>query len=84
MYSEMTPNEHLSSDVLGLESQISDSEILGNVVEEIIRSGDSVSNKAIIAKLVNKIETETNAVFQERYRSLLEFVVFKTQDDVLI
>ncbi|KHT30050.1 DNA-binding response regulator [Pectobacterium carotovorum] len=84
MHSEMPQNELPTSGGLGLDSQVSDTEILGNIVEEIIQSGHSVSNKAIIAKLVHKIETEANAAFQEKYRSLLELVVYKTQDDFLI
>ncbi|ASN86173.1 DNA-binding response regulator [Pectobacterium versatile] len=84
MHSEVPQNELLISDVFSLDSQISDMEMLGNIVEEIIQSGHSVSNKAIIAKLVHKIETEANAVFQEKYRTLLDLVVYKTQDDFLI
>lgn len=84
MHSEVFPNERPTSGDLGLDSQISDMEILGNIVDEIIQSGHSVSNKAIIAKLINKIETEANTAFQEKYRTLLELVVYKTQDDFLI
>ncbi|WP_409160755.1 biofilm/acid-resistance regulator YmgB/AriR [Pectobacterium sp. B2J-2] len=84
MYSEVPQNELPISDALGLDSRVSDMEMLGNIVDEIIQSGHSVSNKAIIAKLVHKIETEANAVFQEKYRALLELVVYKTQDDFLI
>ncbi|GLY60875.1 hypothetical protein Pcaca05_17320 [Pectobacterium carotovorum subsp. carotovorum] len=84
MHLEVSQNESLIFDALGLGSQISDMEMLGNIVEEIIQSGHSVSNKAIIAKLVHKIETEANAVFQEKYRALLELIVYKTQDDFLI
>ncbi|WJM82561.1 biofilm/acid-resistance regulator YmgB/AriR [Pectobacterium brasiliense] len=84
MHSEVPQNELPISDALSLDSQISDMEMLGNIVEEIIQSGHSVSNKAIIAKLVHKIETEANAAFQEKYRTLLELVVYKTQDDFLI
>lgn len=84
MHSEVPPNELPISDTLGLGSQVNDMEILGNIVEEIIQSGHSVSNKAIIAKLIHKIETEANAAFQEKYRTLLELIVYKTQDDFLI
>ncbi|GKW24128.1 biofilm/acid-resistance regulator YmgB/AriR [Pectobacterium polonicum] len=84
MHPEVSQNEHPTSGDLGLDSQASDMEILGNIVEEIIQSGHSVSNKAIIAKLVNKIEKEANIAFQEKYRALLELVVYKTQDDFLI
>nr|OYN56978.1 DNA-binding response regulator [Pectobacterium carotovorum] len=84
MHSEVPQNELPISDVLSLDSQISDMEMLGNIVEEIIQSGHSVSNKAIIAKLVHKIETEANAAFKEKYRTLLDLVVYKTQDDFLI
>ncbi|MDX6915357.1 biofilm/acid-resistance regulator YmgB/AriR [Pectobacterium carotovorum] len=84
MHPEVSPNELPASGDLGLDSQVSDMEILGNIVDEIIQSGHSVSNKAIIAKLIHKIETEANAAFQDKYRALLELVVYKTQDDFLI
>ncbi|ACX88593.1 DNA-binding response regulator [Pectobacterium parmentieri] len=84
MHPEVPPDELPTSGDLGLDSQASDMEILGNIVEEIIRSGHSVSNKAIIAQLVKKIEKEANIAFQEKYRTLLELVVYKTQDDFLI
>nr|WP_226373304.1 MULTISPECIES: biofilm/acid-resistance regulator YmgB/AriR [Pectobacterium] len=84
MHPDVSPNENPTSGGLGLDSQISDMEMLGNIVEEIIQSGHSVSNKAIIAKLVHKIETESNAAFQEKYRALLDLIVYKTQDDFLI
>ncbi|AIA70612.1 conserved hypothetical protein [Pectobacterium atrosepticum SCRI1043] len=84
MYSEVPQNERPISNVLGIDSHISDMEMLGNIVEEIIQSGHSVSNKAIIAKLIHKIETEANTAFQEKYRTLLDLIVYKTQDDFLI
>ncbi|WCG84389.1 biofilm/acid-resistance regulator YmgB/AriR [Pectobacterium sp. A5351] len=84
MHSEVPQNELPISDAFGPDSRVSDMEMLGNIVEEIIQSGLSVSNKAIIAKLVHKIETEANTAFQEKYRALLELVVYKTQDDFLI
>ncbi|ATY91362.1 biofilm/acid-resistance regulator YmgB/AriR [Pectobacterium atrosepticum] len=84
MNSEVPQNERPISNVLGIDSHISDMEMLGNIVEEIIQSGHSVSNKAIIAKLIHKIETEANTAFQEKYRTLLDLIVYKTQDDFLI
>ncbi|WP_224552308.1 biofilm/acid-resistance regulator YmgB/AriR [Pectobacterium versatile] len=84
MHLEVSPKEFPTLSDLGLDSQVSDTEILGNIVEEIIQSGHSISNKAIIAKLIHKIETEANVDFQEKYRTLLDLVVYKTQDDFLI
>ncbi|QQG26977.1 DNA-binding response regulator [Pectobacterium carotovorum] len=84
MRPEVSPNEFPTSDGLYLDSQVSNMEILGNIVDEIIQSGHSVSNKAIIAKLIHKIDTGANAAFQEKYRALLELVVYKTQDDFLV
>ncbi|KHN49822.1 biofilm/acid-resistance regulator YmgB/AriR [Pectobacterium fontis] len=84
MHPEVSPNELTTSGGLGLDSRLSDTEILGNIVEELIQSGHSVSNKAIIAKLIHKIEIEANADWQEKYRTLLDLVVYKTQDDFLI
>ncbi|HAI04571.1 MULTISPECIES: biofilm/acid-resistance regulator YmgB/AriR [Pantoea] len=59
----------------------SDMEMLGLVVAEILQSGMPVSNKAIISKLIHRLELESNRESLEIYRQLLELVVHKTPDD---
>ncbi|MFC3395248.1 biofilm development regulator YmgB/AriR family protein [Brenneria rubrifaciens] len=66
------------------ENQMDDITILGHIVDEIIQGGDAVTNKAIISKLLHKIDIETDTLILNKYRALLELVVHKTQDDVVI
>lgn len=61
----------------------SDMEVLGLVVAEILQSGSPVSNKAIISKLIHRLELESDIISLDVYRQLLELVVHKTPDDDL-
>ncbi|MFH8134079.1 biofilm/acid-resistance regulator YmgB/AriR [Pantoea osteomyelitidis] len=61
----------------------SDMEVLGLVVAEILQSGLPVSNKAIISKLIHRLELESDIISLDVYRQLLELVVHKTPDDDL-
>ncbi|MBJ7221149.1 MULTISPECIES: biofilm/acid-resistance regulator YmgB/AriR [unclassified Brenneria] len=72
------------SDYFKATTPMSEMEILGNIVDEILQSGHTVTNKSIISKLVTKIELETDTAFLDRYRALLDLVVHKTQDDFLV
>lgn len=60
-----------------------DMEVLGLVVAEILQSGSPVSNKAIISKLIHRLELESDIISLDVYRQLLELVVHKTPDDDL-
>ncbi|MCZ4058753.1 biofilm/acid-resistance regulator YmgB/AriR [Pantoea sp. LMR881] len=62
----------------------SDMEILGVVVTELLQSGTPLSNKAIISKLIHRLELETDVVSLDIYRQLLELVVHKTPDDFTV
>lgn len=62
----------------------SDMEILGLVVAEILQSGMAVNNKAIISKLIHRLELESDEVSLDVYRHLLEMVVYKTPDDLAV
>ncbi|WP_312241731.1 biofilm/acid-resistance regulator YmgB/AriR [Pantoea sp.] len=62
----------------------SDMEVLGLVVAEILQSGTPVSNKAIILKLINRLELESDVVSLDVYRQLLELVVHRTPDDLSV
>ena len=56
-------------------------EMLGILVAEILQSGMPVSNKAIISKLIHRLELESDREMLDIYRQLLDLVVHKTPDD---
>lgn len=58
-------------------------EILGSVVVEILHSGAPVTNKAIISRLLQRLETSSDIVSQDIHRYALELVVHRTEDDPL-
>lgn len=62
----------------------SEMEMLGLVVAEILQAGKPVTNKAIISKLIHRLELETDGVSLDIYRQLLELVVHKTPDDLSV
>lgn len=62
----------------------SEMEILGVVVAEILQTGMPVTNKAIISKLIHRLELESDVVSLDIYRQLLELVVHKTPDDLSV
>ncbi|AUX93035.1 biofilm/acid-resistance regulator YmgB/AriR [Mixta gaviniae] len=62
---------------------INEMEILGTVVAEILQAGQPINNKAIITKLIQRLELESDVVTLDIYRHVLELVVHKTEDDIL-
>lgn len=62
----------------------SEMEMLGLAIAEILQVGKPVTNKAIIAKLIQRLELESDAATLEIYRQLLELVVHKTPDDLTV
>jgi len=62
----------------------SEMEMFGLVIAEILQAGRPVTNKAIIAKLINRLELESDAATLDIYRQLLELVVHKTPDDLTL
>lgn len=56
-------------------------EMLGILVAEILQSGMPVNNKAIISKLIHRLELESDREMLDIYRQLLDLVVHKTPDD---
>ncbi|MCR1567687.1 MAG: biofilm/acid-resistance regulator YmgB/AriR [Mixta calida] len=62
---------------------INEMEILGTVVAEILQAGQPITNKAIIARLIQRLELESDVVMLDIYRHVLELVVHKTEDDIL-
>ncbi|TPW44483.1 hypothetical protein FKM52_01870 [Mixta tenebrionis] len=64
-------------------SAVSEMEMLGTVVAEVLQMGRPVTNKAIIARLLQRLERESDVVMLDIYRHVLELVVHKTEDDIL-
>lgn len=59
-------------------------EVFGQIIAEILQTGMPVTNKAIIASLIHRLELETDVIQLDIYRHLLELVVNKTPDDIQI
>ncbi|ORM74908.1 biofilm development protein AriR [Pantoea wallisii] len=62
-------------------SEISEMEVFGQLIAEILQAGMPVTNKAIITALIARMEQESDVVQLDIYRHLLEMVVNKTPDD---
>ncbi|HAK36024.1 MAG TPA: hypothetical protein DCM44_16595 [Pantoea sp.] len=62
----------------------SEMEMLGLAIAEILQTGNPVTNKAIIAKLIHRLELESDPATLDIYRQLLELVVHKTPDDLTV
>lgn len=63
-------------------SETNEMEVLGHLIAEILHSGMPVTNKAIIAALIGRLEQEADVVQLDVYRHLLELVVHQTPDDL--
>lgn len=59
----------------------SNMEMLGILIAEILQSGMPVNNKAIISRLIHRLELESDRELLDIYRQLLELVVYRTPDD---
>jgi hypothetical protein len=64
-------------------STINEMEILGTVVAEVLQMGLPITNKAIITRLIQRMELESDVVMLDIYRYVLEMVVHKTEDDII-
>ncbi|WP_336803652.1 biofilm/acid-resistance regulator YmgB/AriR [Erwinia aphidicola] len=65
----------------GEEKYAQESQALGGVIRDLIATGQLVNNKAIILKLIEKLETTSDVVELDVYRQVLEVVVGLTPDD---
>ncbi|MBN1086167.1 transcriptional regulator [Erwinia aphidicola] len=65
----------------GGEKYAQESQALGVVIRDLIATGQLVNNKAIILKLIEKLETTSDVVELDVYRQVLEEVVGLTPDD---
>lgn len=62
---------------------LSEVEILGRIVSNMLYNCFPVNNKAIIEGLLRQLEQDTNISNQQGCRNLLELVLLATQDDVI-
>lgn len=60
-----------------------ESDVLDEITAELTATQGSVTNKAIILKLLAKMETETDVVQLDIYRGALEEIVHRTPDDLI-
>lgn len=60
-----------------------ESDVLMKITAELMAAQGFVTNKALILKLLNKMEMETDVVKLDIYRSVLEEIVHRTPDDVI-
>ncbi|MCQ4104109.1 biofilm development regulator YmgB/AriR family protein [Erwinia persicina] len=58
-----------------------EAQALGAVIKELAAGGRHVNNKAIILKLIEKLETTSDVIQLDVYRQVLEVVVGMTPDD---
>ena len=65
-------------------SETNEMEVFGYVIAEILNAGMPVTNKAIIASLIARLEAESDVIQLDIYRHLLEMVVNKTPDDFAV
>lgn len=61
----------------------SESDVIQEIKIELSLKGRLVNNKAIMAKLLERLEIETDVVKSDIYRNALETVVFRTPDDLI-
>lgn len=64
------------------ESLADESALLGQVINSILASNQHLTNKAIIAKLINILELTDDVVTADIVRKTLEIVLDHTVDDV--
>ncbi|WP_338561959.1 biofilm/acid-resistance regulator YmgB/AriR [Erwinia sp. E_sp_B01_3] len=75
---EMQLQEHMnaSGELKGAETRI-----IGEIIRGLTAQGGFVSNKAIILKLLERLETEQDVIMLDIYRNALEMIVQHTPDD---
>jgi len=81
MQQQSTESEIIAWFQGGGEKFAQESQALGAVIRDLIASGQLVNNKAIILKLIEKMETTSDVVALDVYRQVLEVVVGLTPDD---
>ncbi|WP_338561484.1 biofilm/acid-resistance regulator YmgB/AriR [Erwinia sp. E_sp_B04_7] len=72
--------DYFEAEMLEAKSEVA---ILGSVIVEILHSGVPVTNKAIIAQLLKRLESTSDIVTLDLYRHVLEMVVHQTEDDLI-
>lgn len=85
MQAELQHSSHELSDYFKAEIQHAESEVemLGSVVIELLQSGKTVTNKAIITQILLRMESTRDVVALDGLRHVLETVVHQTEDDLI-
>lgn len=60
---------------------VAESEVIKVIVAELLKSHEFVTNKAIIASLIEKLETEHDVVKLDVYRHALEAMILKAPEE---
>lgn len=55
---------------------------LGSVALEILMSGKPLSNKDVIATLINRLEQEHDVLASDTYRQLLGYLIYHTNGGI--
>lgn len=63
------------------ELKSAETRIIGEMIRSLTAQNGFVSNKSIILKLLERLETEQDVVMQDVYRNALELIVQHTPDD---
>ena len=58
-----------------------ESEVITQIAAELLSTHEFVTNKAIIARLIEKLETEHDVVKLDVYRHALEAMILKAPDE---
>lgn len=65
----------------GAEKSSLEFQSLGSVIGELNAEGRHITNKALILKLIEKLEMTTDVIMLDVYRHLLEVIIGNTPDD---
>ncbi|QCR35838.1 biofilm development regulator YmgB/AriR family protein [Nissabacter sp. SGAir0207] len=58
----------------------SESDVIKAIVTELLQSNEVVSNKAIMANLIDKLESETDVIKLDIYRHALESLMLNSRE----
>ncbi len=61
----------------------SELDVIQDIKIELSSNGKLINNKAIMIKLIERLELEKDGAKSEIYRNALEHVVYRTPDDLI-
>ncbi|WP_042959323.1 biofilm development regulator YmgB/AriR family protein [Erwinia tasmaniensis] len=65
----------------GIETSSQEAQALGNIIGELNAEGRYITNKALILKLIEKLEMTSDVIELDVYRHVLEVIIGNTPDD---